>query len=303
MQVIVQSKTGLPPCEVTNGKPIKRWFKIWGSENFSGTMTFAYDVSELDGTLEQNLMMCEYDTASHAWVVMGGTPHPQGHYVEFAGAFPMLSNWGIFDAEIALPIQLAAFEATVVSSGASVRLVWSTLTETNNYGFYIQESSESSGPYQSLPIMFVPGHGTSLNSHSYSCSIPNVLPGRHYFRLRQVDLDGTEHFSISQVVTVPTGTTGIDEAVTPKVFALSQNYPNPFNPETEMKFSVDRTARTTLRLYDLLGKQVATLFDDVAEAGRSYGVRLNGTTLSSGTYFYQLESQGRTELKKMVLLK
>lgn len=96
--------------------------------------------------------------------------------------------------------------------------------------------------------------------------------------------------------------TGVPEPAL-REFALKQNYPNPFNPETIVKFSVENTARATLEVYNVLGQKVATLFDEIAEAGQYYKVRLNGTSLASGMYIYRLQSGTRTDVKKMLLLK
>jgi parallel beta-helix repeat protein len=86
-------------------------------------------------------------------------------------------------------------------------------------------------------------------------------------------------------------------------FVLEQNYPNPFNPETRISFSVERSERTTLSLYNMLGQHVLSLFDDVAQSGQVYMVKLDGRKLSSGVYFYRLQSGNRSALKKLILLK
>jgi hypothetical protein len=86
-------------------------------------------------------------------------------------------------------------------------------------------------------------------------------------------------------------------------FELGQNYPNPFNPSTDITFSVDKTGKAMLEVFDLLGQKMLTLFDDVAESGTLYKVKLHAGNLSSGVYFYRLESGTRSELKKLVVLK
>jgi hypothetical protein len=91
--------------------------------------------------------------------------------------------------------------------------------------------------------------------------------------------------------------------VPPSSFQLAQNYPNPFNPTTEITFSVASRGRATVRVYNTLGQELLTLFDGVAEPGRSYSKTLDGTGLSSGMYFYRLTSGGKSTIKKMVLLK
>lgn len=94
-----------------------------------------------------------------------------------------------------------------------------------------------------------------------------------------------------------------DGVAAPIEFRLSQNYPNPFNPLTTIEFSVDRTDRATLNVYNILGQHIATLFDDVAEAGQYYKVQFEASKLASGMYMYRLHSGKRSELKKLLHLK
>jgi hypothetical protein len=88
----------------------------------------------------------------------------------------------------------------------------------------------------------------------------------------------------------------------PETYALSQNYPNPFNPSTEIQFSIPKAGLTTIRVYTLLGQEVATLVNENLPAG-SYKTHLNGASLASGTYIYRLTSGGMAITKKMLLVK
>jgi len=99
--------------------------------------------------------------------------------------------------------------------------------------------------------------------------------------------------------------TGIreEEAFGPASFRLLGNYPNPFNPSTRIQFSVSQNARTMLRVYNVLGQAVATLFDDEASSGRIYEVDFSGIGHSSGLYFIRLESGGKSQIHKMILTK
>lgn len=85
-------------------------------------------------------------------------------------------------------------------------------------------------------------------------------------------------------------------------FVLKQNYPNPFNPETKISFSLNKKSNVTLKVFDLTGKEIATLFNGVKNAG-SYDVKFNGANLASGAYFYKLESEDFSDVKKMMLIK
>ena len=89
---------------------------------------------------------------------------------------------------------------------------------------------------------------------------------------------------------------------TPEKFSLSQNYPNPFNPTTKINFAIPKQGFVTLKVYDILGKEVTTLVNEVKTAG-SYSVDFNGNNFSSGVYFYKIEVNGFTDAKKMILVK
>jgi hypothetical protein len=200
-----------------------------------------------------------------------------------------------------LPVQLGSFTARINPNGSGVLLEWMTVSEINNYGFYVQRRRDNEQQWTELPG-FVPGHGTTTEPQFYSY-VDNTITeiGLYHYRLRQVDLDGTSHLTPAISINI-TSLTSVEE-IAPKVFQLLQNYPNPFNPATTIKFSVENTGYTTLELYNVLGQKVATLFSDVAEAGRYYRVKVDGTTLASGMYIYRLQSGNRTDLKKMLLLK
>ena len=84
---------------------------------------------------------------------------------------------------------------------------------------------------------------------------------------------------------------------------LIANYPNPFNSTTYVTFTVPSDGHVIVKVFDVLGKEVVTLFDDLARSGRQYNARFDGGSLPSGVYFTQLESAGKLSMMKMVLLK
>ncbi len=85
-------------------------------------------------------------------------------------------------------------------------------------------------------------------------------------------------------------------------FKLYQNYPNPFNPSTTISYHIPELSFVTLKVYDVLGNEIVTLIDEEKSAG-NFEVEFDGTTLSSGIYFYQLQAGSFVETKKMVLMK
>ena len=117
------------------------------------------------------------------------------------------------------------------------------------------------------------------------------LMGNYYYRLKQVDYSGV--FSYSDVVKVK---------VNAEQFYLSQNYPNPFNPVTTIKYSLPQTGYTTLKIYNSVGEEMATLVNNVKETG-THEVKFDASFLSSGVYYYRLESENFSKTKKMILIK
>jgi hypothetical protein len=114
------------------------------------------------------------------------------------------------------------------------------------------------------------------------------------------------HQFFGHIVTVSASTvpTGVEEkpGTLPEKFSLSQNYPNPFNPTTTIGFTIQDAGFTSLKIYDALGREVATLIDGVKEAG-SHTIAFNAAGLSSGVYFYTLRAGNAVATKKMLLLK
>jgi hypothetical protein len=116
----------------------------------------------------------------------------------------------------------------------------------------------------------------------------------------------TEVTLIANSVIKPATVTAVKNDLVPQEFALMQNYPNPFNPSTKIQYSLEKAAQVTLKIYNVLGNEVATLVNDRQEAG-NYTVPFNsnkGTRgLSSGVYFYRLEAGSFVSTRKLVLIK
>jgi hypothetical protein len=100
-----------------------------------------------------------------------------------------------------------------------------------------------------------------------------------------------------------TNTVGVEnEDQIPTQYSLSQNYPNPFNPSTKIKYQMPKSGLTTLKIYDILGKEVATLVNENKMAGY-YEINFDASQLASGIYIYQLKANDFVFSKKMILLK
>ncbi|MDY0080920.1 MAG: T9SS type A sorting domain-containing protein [Ignavibacteriaceae bacterium] len=188
-----------------------------------------------------------------------------------------------------VPAELVSFTAR--TTGNTVKLEWGTASEKNNHGFYVEKSSDGATFTQ---VGFVTGKGTTSEYTTYNFTEENVANGMYFYRLRQMDYDGTcEYSSVIEA----------DVDFNPNTFMLSQNYPNPFNPSTVIKFTVPVTGQTSLKVYNALGQEVATLFSQIAEAGTAYSIDFNAAKLVSGVYLYELKSGVNSSMKKMMLIK
>ena len=150
------------------------------------------------------------------------------------------------------------FTAEVV--GSDVILSWRTETEVNNYGFEVQRAVISNGVRKNLSwenIGFVNGYGNSNSPKEYIFTDSEINSGKYSYRLKQIDNDGS--FEYSKVIEIDIGF--------PTDFVLSQNYPNPFNPLTVIGYKLPFASLVTLKLYDVLGSEVATLVNTEQPAG------------------------------------
>ncbi len=103
-------------------------------------------------------------------------------------------------------------------------------------------------------------------------------------------------------VNVTTSVNRIETDVMPAAFGLSQNFPNPFNPSTSFRFTVAKAQQVSMKIYDVLGREVETLVNDMMNPG-TYTVQWNAAHMSSGVYFYRLQSGSFVETKKLMLMK
>jgi hypothetical protein len=188
---------------------------------------------------------------------------------------------------------LSAFSGTT-TGGGSVKLSWTTVSETNSYGFYAERRKASEQGFATLSGSFIHGHGTTTLPQNYTFVDKSVTKGTWYYRLRQIDLDGSVHFNESVQVEVQLSDL-------PTSFSLDQNYPNPFNPTTTIRYALPATSYVTLSVFNTLGQQVGTLVHDIQETGY-HEVRFDGGNLASGVYFYRLKTGDFIQTRKMLLL-
>lgn len=291
----VRSFPNTAPPFVETGAAINRYYSITTSGTLAATVRLAYLDGEINGINESVMTIFRYSGV--AWVPITSDPSPANNYVEGI-VVPIGSTlWTIGDRDNPLPIQLASFTGTLVGNG-SVRLDWVTVSEINNFGFYVQRKRPVEQTYTEL-TEFIPGNGTTNETHSYTLTDTPPGEGSWMYRLKQVDLNGPVHYT--EPITV-NGVTSVKNSEVPLVFALKQNYPNPFNPSTTIEYVLPKSGYTTLKIFNLLGQEVASLVDGVVEAGR-HSLKWDATGLPSSLYLCKLTSGGSVETRKLILAK
>ncbi len=196
------------------------------------------------------------------------------------------------ESENFIPVEFASFTASI--SNNQIMLNWITASELNNRGFEIEHSLDNE---TFTKLGFIAGSGSTTEQRSYSYQVSNAPSGLQYYRLKQLDFDGS--YEYSPVIEI--------DGPLPAEFALNQNYPNPFNPSTTITFSLPVDSDVQLSLYNMLGQKVADITNSQFQAG-THKVDFISEGLSSGTYIYLIRATGSNgsdfiEAKKLTLMK
>ncbi|QQS37325.1 MAG: T9SS type A sorting domain-containing protein [Ignavibacteriales bacterium] len=283
----------LPPNMPVGSKAVRRYFNVTpNGTGYNATLTVNYNDPEVVGFVngDANLKLFKYTGGN--WVYMGGTGNPTANTVTLSGV-TSFSMWALSDpTDNPLPVELSTFTANVNES--NVTLNWSTASEQNSHGFEIERAlitlDFSNTTWEE--IAFVPSHGTTTETKYYSYTDTKLNPGNYNYRLKMIDQDGS--YDYSAVVNA--------QIETPAEYTLYQNYPNPFNPATVISYQLPTKGHVSLKVYDALGVEVASLLDEVKDAG-SYDVNFDASNLTSGVYFYTLISNNFMQTNKMILVK
>ncbi|MBX2976728.1 MAG: T9SS type A sorting domain-containing protein [Ignavibacteriaceae bacterium] len=150
----------------------------------------------------------------------------------------------------------------------------------------------------------------NYDKQGYEVSLEGIGTNREvYLRLSTLSNDETSGYSLTQrysdeTILGKTHTKKINYTGTekPTEYALYQNYPNPFNPTTTITYQIPKEGLVTLKIYDILGKEVTTLINEEKQAGK-YSIEFNASKISSGVYLYELRSNEYKSTKKLMLMK
>ncbi|GJQ33727.1 MAG: hypothetical protein HBSAPP04_25660 [Ignavibacteriaceae bacterium] len=287
----------LPPGDLTNLGKIY-WSVTVNSGTADGTYSFSVDYRNYPGVNNKNTVhLLKRDNETAEWVDLG-TPDFVGTGSSTEWMWYGLTGFSEFAIaggdDNPLPVELANF--TAKAKNRTVTLKWETKTEVDNSGFEVQRL-DGEGDWKK--ISFIEGHGTTNSTKYYSFEDTKLPAGKHSYRLKQIDNDGTTSYSDVVEVTIDL----------PKEFALSQNYPNPFNPSTKVDYQLAADSKVTIELYGITGERVAGLVNQEQEAGY-YTMMIDSYThmMASGIYIYRMIATGPTGksfvmTKKLTLMK
>jgi len=197
-----------------------------------------------------------------------------------------------------LPVELVYFQGYFADG--KVILFWGTATEVNNYGFNVERKLPQTD-WTIIGFVFGSGNSNSPKSYYYEDSTDLQVSIYHY-RLKQIDNDGA--FKYSDSIEISTISKIENEANAVTGFLLKQNFPNPFNPTTVISWQLAASSLVTLKVYDVLGNEIATLVNEEQSPGlHNYELGIRNYDLTSGVYFYQLRAGKFVETKKFILTK
>jgi hypothetical protein len=199
---------------------------------------------------------------------------------------------GIFDWP--LPVELTSFEARANANG--ILLTWQSASESDLSHWVIERRTAGSSVYAGLAQVSA---ANTPSGHTYTYADISVQPGIVYeYRLTDVDINGVRTIHDDFVCSASMAAFGgiLSD------YSLADNYPNPFNPETRIAFVLPQACEVHLKVFNITGKEVATLAEGQLAAGEHYAT-FRADNLPSGVYFYTLTAGSFSQTKKMILMK
>lgn len=205
----------------------------------------------------------------------------------------------IWRSDFYLPVEMLSFGA-VSGQDNQVTLNWATASETNTEKFIVTRADAANGNYHTVGN--VSAFGTTSERHDYRFVDTDVVNGHtYYYKLHSMDVDGNTHvYNNNGETVIVSATPGANEMALE--YSLTQNYPNPFNSQTSFSFTIPAADNVTLKVFDLTGREVATVVNGRMNSG-SHTVNWTAEGLATGVYMYTLTSGDFTQTKKLLYLK
>ncbi len=213
---------------------------------------------------------------------------------------PVIENQQLGTDDFALPVELSSFNAHYKDD--SVLLKWITESEFDNFGFNIYKSKDDKNNYEKINNVIIHGAGTVYEKQYYTFKDKHIETGHTYFyKLESVDFKGKVTFYN------PVSVSTTSNSVLPEQHLLQQNFPNPFNPSTTIKYVLIKDTKVQLDVYNMLGDYITQLVNEEQNPGiysLNWDARSdNGTHVPAGMYFYKLQTDETTLVRKMIYTK
>ena len=245
----------------------------------NGDGTFARTTVGLPGIVEGSTTVADFDGDGRPDLALAGRDASN------APITLVYENLG----DDPLPVELVQFDAQ--RTGHDVTLTWSTASETNNAGFEVQHHGPDANTF--VQTGFIEGHGTTNRPKTYQFNLSDLSVGRHRFRLRQMDLDGTS--TLSETVELYVG------PATP--FVLDAPYPNPVTDSATLKLTVRQSQVVQVVMYNVLGQRVATLHNATVNAEEPLILPINSRPLSVGAYFVHVNGERFQATRRLTVVR
>jgi len=222
---------------------------------------------------------------------LGGQILVPGLY-KFTGTAELTAGNLTFDAQNDSNAVFIMMVATGLNTASGTQMILINKAKTGNIYWQVGTSA-ALGTYTVFK-------GTIMADQSVTMATGASIEGRLLARIAAVTIDAS-------TVTKPQSPSGIEnDQTSPKEFSLQQNYPNPFNPSTVIQYDIAKNSQVSLKVFDILGQEVASLVDEYQNAGKYY-VQFNTEkgikSLSAGVYFYRLKADSFVSVKKLMLIK
>ncbi len=289
-----------------HGQGIRRQWTISPATQPDGavTVTITWPSGDDNGVNLNNLYVFRSENNGTSWLLHDGPFVTASNPRSITFTTSTFSDWTVGDGDSPLPVELVSWTAT--PGNGVVKLAWETASELNNAGFEIYRSTKKDSDFRLIASYQT---NESLRprgqqSGKYALNDNQVINTRtYYYKLADVSIDGkrTEHKVLSAVPTDGKPQQPGWEA--PIEFKIAQLYPNPFNPSATLVFSLPHDGLVSVRLFNVIGQEVAVLKNEVMKKDAEHTLTIKGDGLPSGIYLVVVESAGQRLTKRLTLLK
>jgi hypothetical protein len=281
---IVRRKTAMPATGANSSVSITRVFEIVPefNQDLNVTMVFSYQDHELNGIIEDNLVVFKSVTGSAPWAPKGVSSRNAGSNFVTLNGITDFSTWTLGDISKPLPVELVSF--TAVKNGNNAILNWSTATEKDSRGFEVQVS-EDAREFRTLGFV-ESRNGNTTQQYSFT-DTEKGKSGVRYYRLKQIDQDGTASFSGPKAVRFE------------NLKLQVSTYPNPFSNELNLNIQATQAETATITITDLAGKTVFMKQVKVEKGGNVITVGLDASH-AAGIYLLTTDVAGERISTKLI---